>query len=77
MLHGEIAKAVHDFLGLEWKQYGNTMCFLTITYCNSENNVIEEWFVSAIFFKFVSLKNLKRNLSEVMYLVAQPQYLHS
>lgn len=48
MLREEITKAVRSLLGWEWKQYGDAVCFLTITYRNNENDVVEERYVLLI-----------------------------
>lgn len=42
MLRQEITTAVRNVLGWDQKQYGDAMCFLTMTYRNGDNEVIEE-----------------------------------
>lgn len=45
MLQQEISRAVRNLLGWERKQYGDAMCFLTITFRDTDNEVIEERYV--------------------------------
>lgn len=42
MLRGEIAAAVRSVLGWERNQYGDAMCFLTVTYRNRDEEVVED-----------------------------------
>lgn len=45
MLRQEITTAVRNLLGWGKKQYGDAMCFLTITFRNKEDVVTEERYV--------------------------------